>query len=210
MDNSPGLAPLSRGTICCTRKSTGNNFGGAMTPPTASFPLCALSSALCPAPRSHSFSQSSSDGTATSACFAYTRCTALELWPNACCANRSGNRDQTSLLHSAPSGTRLRLFARPSRRKTPPPTGQTYGQRTDRKPQDWPAPRPRATGSATAAFRPCRRSFPPAKFRRSAELISRRLRKIPTAGKSHESRPWKFLRRLQEDSKPRPCRGQRS
>ena len=38
----------------------------------------------------HSFSQSSSDGTVTSACFAYARCTALELWPNACCANRSG------------------------------------------------------------------------------------------------------------------------
>ena len=41
--------------------------------------------------RSRGFSQSASDGTVTSAFFAYARCTALELCPNACCANLSGN-----------------------------------------------------------------------------------------------------------------------
>ncbi len=49
------------------RKSTGSNFG------------CTLYFEFFP----HSFSQSSSDGTVTSACFAYARCTVLELCPNA-------------------------------------------------------------------------------------------------------------------------------
>ena len=66
------LCELAKGV---GRKSTGSNFGCALR--------CGFS---C-----QSFSQSSSDGTVTSACFAYARCTALELCPNACCANRSGN-----------------------------------------------------------------------------------------------------------------------
>ena len=65
------------------RKSTGSNFG------------CALRCEFF----SHSFSQSSSDGTVTSACFAYARCTALELWPNACCAMGSdGLKIQARLI----------------------------------------------------------------------------------------------------------------
>src|ERR1019366_4806738 len=56
-------------------KSAGSNLGGALR--------CGFS---C-----QSFSQSASDGTVTSACLAYARCTALELCPNACCANRSGS-----------------------------------------------------------------------------------------------------------------------
>src|ERR1035438_5211186 len=56
-------------------KFTGNNFGCTVR--------CGCS---C-----QSFSQSASDGTVTSACFAYARCTALELWPHACCANRAGH-----------------------------------------------------------------------------------------------------------------------
>jgi len=51
----------------CDQKSTGSNFASALS--------CELFS--------HSFSHSPSDGTVTSAYFAYARCTALELCPNA-------------------------------------------------------------------------------------------------------------------------------
>src|ERR1035437_7275743 len=82
-----------------------------------------------------SFSQSASDGTVTSACFAYARCTALELCPNACCANRSGkphfNARSAHAYRDECSDTPL-IF-NPSHRclnsvvRSPARTVQTYG-----------------------------------------------------------------------------------
>ena len=80
-------------------------------------------------------------------------------------------RNQTSLspLRAGWDSTPLVVLARRVRSTRPrarlPASGQT------RKPEDWLAPSPHATGSATAAFRPTRRSFPSAKFRCSAEFI---------------------------------------
>ena len=85
--------------------------------------------------------------------------------------NPSGSRDQTSLAPLRAGWTRLRLCARPSR-KIHPPARQTFSQRERPASRKTGLPKsPRARLRHRYA-RPIHRSIPPAKFSRSAELIS--------------------------------------